>query len=119
MHNNLEEHMFMQKVSDLFEKAVDFAASFYNSPDVQNAIETVKQTAADVVAWIRKQVKEQPEAPMAGAIVAWVTMTAISTITVGLAATLLFTSAVAAVADYYFTSKQDEMAEASLAAAVA
>ena len=108
--------MLMKKVSDLFKEAVDVATSFYNSPDVQNTIAAAKQTAADVVAWIRKQIKEQPEAAVAGAIVACVTMTAISTITVGLASTLLFTGAVAAGAHYYFTSKQGEVAEGPLAA---
>jgi hypothetical protein len=96
--------MFIQKVSDLFEKAVEMVKAFYNSPDVHNAIDQIKQTAADVVAWIREQVKERPEAAMAGAIVAWVTLTVISTFTMGLMLTVLFTCAVAAGAHHYFTS---------------
>ena len=43
-------------------------------------------------------------------------MTAISTITVGLASTLLFTGVVAVGAHYYFTSKQGEVAEGPRAA---
>jgi len=104
--------MFMQKVSDLLKRAVEIATAFYFRPDVQEAIETIKQTAADVVAWIRKQVEEQPEAATAGAIAAWVTLIGISIFTVGLALTLLFIGVVAVVAHHYFTSKRGEVAKA-------
>ncbi len=87
--------MFMQKVSNLFQKAVEIATAFYFRPDVQEAIAQVKKTAADVVAWIRQQVKEQPEAATAGAIAAWVALTAISTFTVALVLTVLFSYAIA------------------------
>ena len=36
--------MFMQEVSDLFKKAVYMVTAFYFRPDVQDAIEQVKQT---------------------------------------------------------------------------
>jgi len=45
MHNNLEEHMFMMKVQEWFNKAVDFVSSLYHRQDVQDAIAAVIQAA--------------------------------------------------------------------------
>jgi hypothetical protein len=104
--------MFMQKIIDLFKKAVEAVTACYFRRDVQEAIRTVKQTATEVIDWVRKQVKEQPEAVTAGGIIAWVVLTTISSFTAGFVVTMFLAGAAAVVVHYYFTSKHGEVAKA-------
>ena len=55
--------MFMQKVSDLFKKAVDVSRLSTIAPTSRTPSTAGKQTVADVVAWIRKQIKDSPKPP--------------------------------------------------------
>ncbi len=104
--------MFTQKFRDLLDKVIGYVNGFFARPEVQDAISQAKQVAKEVADWLSRTITANPEAAMAGAIVALVMLTARSTFTMGLLLKVLFICAVATGAHYYFINKQSEVAKA-------